>query len=514
MVYFEPETSSNNLFQNIVFLGVQNYQTALYYDAQLNGDGVVSQRLDNVHASGASLSYPVIDKGGFGRFWNFGGWNAPSSNFSNGIDYQVTQNCGMPSFVVNGSGSMVYIFNTEMTYSFGTFQVDNCGLGAGYFGYNVYFHQMLSESAAGPAFKVNTLPYGLSGITFDQGTYSDPVGGFASPYFDLTNAAVSGSEFNYMECGTGYQPLLETGTASVNYQGVIAKGNQGVCSGGIGAINYRFDNMSTNGGTISGYNTTLTNGSQIGAGQIANPTAAPTVTVLTGGGCGGFPSAGTYTYGVTALDSQAVGNSSGHETLVSTASAGVAMDGATQCAQINEPALPTGSVYWYAYRLSGPGSGSRAANNGSTVLTPVTAATIVDSRSFTSGQSVPISNTTLLNIISPSGVSGVLQGSTISTQANCSATASPAICGTAPAGLVQVAAAATTLVVDTTAVTANSRFSFTYVTTGTGCSAAPGNIGSLLHPYVSAIAAGTSFTITLPVAPTTNPVCVSYTVEN
>jgi len=79
---------------------------------------------------------------------------------------------------------------------------------------------------------------------------------------------------------------------------------------------------------------------------------------------------------------------------------------------------------------------------------------------------------------------------------------------------VQVAAAATTLTVNTGAVTANSRFAFTYVTTGTGCTPAPANIASLLPPYVSGISAGTSFTITLPVAPTTNPACISYTIEN
>ncbi len=92
----------------------------------------------------------------------------------------------------------------------------------------------------------------------------------------------------------------------------------------------------------------------------------------------------------------------------------------------------------------------------------------------------------------------------------CSSTASPAVCGSSSSGTVKVAAAATTLTINTTAVAANSDFSFTYNTTATGCTTAPANIASLLHPYVSAITAGTSFTITLPVAPTTNAACVQY----
>jgi hypothetical protein len=34
----------------------------------------------------------------------------------------------------------------------------------------------------------------------------------------------------------------------------------------------------------------------------------------------------------------------------------------------------------------------------------------------------------------------------------------------------------------------------------------------LITPYVSTITAGTSFAITLPVAPLTNSVCINYTI--
>lgn len=100
------------------------------------------------------------------------------------------------------------------------------------------------------------------------------------------------------------------------------------------------------------------------------------------------------------------------------------------------------------------------------------------------------------------------------TSTSCSSFASPAVCAAASTGTVQVAAAGTTLTVNTTAVTAASQIFYTYTTAFAGCSSAPANITSMLSPYTSAIVAGTSFTLTLPVAPTTNPVCIQYQLVN
>ncbi len=93
------------------------------------------------------------------------------------------------------------------------------------------------------------------------------------------------------------------------------------------------------------------------------------------------------------------------------------------------------------------------------------------------------------------------------TLTNCSSTASPAVCGSAAAGKVQLAASATSLQINTSAITANSECHYTYSVAGI---TAPANMASLLQPYESARTAGTSLTITLPVAPTTNPVNVMY----
>jgi hypothetical protein len=89
----------------------------------------------------------------------------------------------------------------------------------------------------------------------------------------------------------------------------------------------------------------------------------------------------------------------------------------------------------------------------------------------------------------------------------CTSVASPAVCGANVAGIVQIAAAATTLVINSTAITARTGCWFTYNTEGI---TAPTNVASLISPYVTARTAGTSLTIAIPVAPLTNPVNLQF----
>jgi len=514
MVYFEPEQASSNWFKDVVFNPNQAYQSGLFIDEQMNGDGTVSLRMDNVHVNGAIHSYPLVDRAGFGRFWNYGGWSNGGGNFSESINVQFQPLCGMPSYQPLTTAPMPYIITTNSTYSFGTIKIDSCGLAAGTFGTNVIFNNMLTETPAGPAVRVTMVPYGLAGMVFNGGDYADLTGGYATPYLDLTNASVNTAEFLSMGCATSDQPLFETSSA-ISYRGIHVVG---MCAGigypsNAGVI---YETPSNNQWFWNNMQLAITGAGKVSAGQIATPSVAPTVTVSTS--CTGHPSPGTYTYGVVAWDASSnVGAGTGGATTVGPASSGVTLDGTTQCAIIMQPALPAGTAYWGAVRLSGPGSVDQVyagpRTNGINSFVPVSNTTITDQTGFTAG-SQPNTNTTSLNQMTASGFFGALRGSTIGTILNCNSTASPAACGDAPAGLVQVAASATTLTVNTTAVTANSRFAFTYVTTGKGCSAAPTNIGSLLPPYVSAISPGKNFTITLPVAPTMNVVCVSFLIEN
>jgi hypothetical protein len=96
---------------------------------------------------------------------------------------------------------------------------------------------------------------------------------------------------------------------------------------------------------------------------------------------------------------------------------------------------------------------------------------------------------------------------------NCASSASPAVCGSSWAGRVAVAAAATTVVVDTTAVTANSEIHLQWDSSlGSALSVTCNTTQSLAQ--VSAKTAATSFTITLASAPSTNPACLDFTITN
>ena len=117
-------------------------------------------------------------------------------------------------------------------------------------------------------------------------------------------------------------------------------------------------------------------------------------------------------------------------------------------------------------------------------------------------------------------VAGALAANTLysslyATQTNCASSASPAVCGSAAAGSFVIAAGATTVTVNTTAVTANSviiAMEDDSLGTKLGVTC---NTGILVSaPEITARTAGTSFTVTTPTSPTTNPGCYSYFIIN
>lgn len=104
------------------------------------------------------------------------------------------------------------------------------------------------------------------------------------------------------------------------------------------------------------------------------------------------------------------------------------------------------------------------------------------------------------------------------TNTNCSSSASPAVCAAAAAGSVAVPTGTNpTLVVNTTAVTANSQiFVQSDDSLGTKlsvtCNTTLANLA--VEPVVSARTAATSFTITISGTVVTNPICLSYFIVN
>jgi hypothetical protein len=106
-------------------------------------------------------------------------------------------------------------------------------------------------------------------------------------------------------------------------------------------------------------------------------------------------------------------------------------------------------------------------------------------------------------------------GPVMPTSLHCSSSASPAACNAAPVGSVVIAAGATSVEVDTSAVTANSQILLTEDSSlGTELSVTC-NTQSLLVlgvPKVTARLAGRSFTVGIEIGPTTNPVCLSFSI--
>lgn len=116
-----------------------------------------------------------------------------------------------------------------------------------------------------------------------------------------------------------------------------------------------------------------------------------------------------------------------------------------------------------------------------------------------------------------STVNGGIKSGTYLTGTNCSDSAGAAACGSAAAGSFVIDAAATTVVVSTTAVTANSQiFVQEDSSLGTRLSVTCNTQSVLVlgSPVVTARTAGTSFTVAIVVGPTANPACYHYHIVN
>jgi hypothetical protein len=145
----------------------------------------------------------------------------------------------------------------------------------------------------------------------------------------------------------------------------------------------------------------------------------------------------------------------------------------------------------------GGGTAAIAANTGATASYILTLPTAVAAGAFRTDGSGNVSFTTGVN-----------------TATNCNSVATPAVCAAASAGSVAIANPATTLTVNTTAVTANSQI-FVFEDSGLGarlgvtCDATTGRTYT-----VTARSAATSFAIKVSATPGANSACLSYLVVN
>lgn len=121
------------------------------------------------------------------------------------------------------------------------------------------------------------------------------------------------------------------------------------------------------------------------------------------------------------------------------------------------------------------------------------------------------SNATLTT---PNGIFNTLTtAKKYATVTNCADSAGAAACSSAPAGNFVIDAASTSTVVSTTAITVNSQIFVQYDSSlgtrlGITCNTTPA------IPAVTVRIAATSFTVTIPAAPVTNPACYSFHIVN
>ena len=127
------------------------------------------------------------------------------------------------------------------------------------------------------------------------------------------------------------------------------------------------------------------------------------------------------------------------------------------------------------------------------------------------GTSTP---TASLDVNGSISASGEVKTASLSTISNCNSTASPAVCGSAPAGSVAMPNGDNTLQVNTTAVTANSQI---FVNEDSSLNSRLGitcNTGTGRHYSINARTAGTSFTIRSNTSPSGTKACLSYFIVN
>lgn len=111
-------------------------------------------------------------------------------------------------------------------------------------------------------------------------------------------------------------------------------------------------------------------------------------------------------------------------------------------------------------------------------------------------------------------VPGIIKVGSVSTVSNCNSTVSPAVCGSAPAGSVAMATGGSTLVVNTTAVTANSQI---FIMEDSSLGSRLGitcNTATTRNYTINSRIAGTSFTIKSSNNPAGSKACLSYFIVN
>ena len=377
---------SNSSYETMLVVGSQTYQTLFLQDSVKDGSGVTSLRFQDVHLNSNGNNTAYVLRGGFGYWWERGGWGNGPSSFNGLPAVLLTQNCGTVG--VTGRTMPATLFGNH-TYLFGGgMVVETCGQGptGGYSG-NATLYDMLVEGSYVPMVKVNTISaFQLN--TFNA-VYADLRSGAATPMFDWTNGSSIASVIEETGCATGFTTLFEVSTA-LAYSGLIARANACPYLGTQMALN---ENVTQNTVEYRNWSLKLT-GSGPGAGRLylgSIPSPAAPQNAVTGG-AGSVP-AGNQSYAFTAVDAD------GHETLTGPVFLYNAPDSAHSAVVTAPATFPAGAVGVNLYRN---GNKANAGTCGNPQLT-TPGATLTDATSFGCGPTQPTSNTTGLYSVSQNG---------------------------------------------------------------------------------------------------------------
>jgi hypothetical protein len=389
--------STNLSIEGFLMQCYQPYQSCVVQDESVDSSAVYSIRYKDVHLQGYGSSIPYLARGGFGFFWDGGGWSNQPTDFSATPAALLTVNCGLGT----SSNQLPSILYTEKTYLFGEMLVDTCGVSNMQQGWqHNEFRELLAENGYGPMLRVNGA--GVFQTDFLNPTYADYRGGAATPMFDLTNSQTAGARIIHPGCAVSSQPTLET-SAGTSYAGLEINNTSGGCT--LFGTNYaiiRDGNSSID--TYSNAQVAFTGTTGRAYYRMSVPTSAPQSAVVS---TGGNVSVGTHTYAVTANDYD------GGETTVSPSISATTTTG-NQTVTVTMPAtLPAGASGFNLYR-----DGSLvAANSCFYPQFPGAGGIFVDTYGYTCGVSAPTVNSAGQTVLSPNGFSAQkvrIAGETIS----------------------------------------------------------------------------------------------------
>ncbi|MGC1089935.1 MAG: hypothetical protein WA894_15960, partial [Candidatus Acidiferrum sp.] len=376
-IYALPGTSHDWSMKNFWMNTNSPYQSDILQDQDGNANNVTDIKYTNVQTNAVNAPAYIIG-GGFGFFWEYGGWSTSGSSFASPPAFWDKVNYGLSKSV---NSQLVGIFFTRHLFVFGGQLFDAGGQvplsseGAGGF-----FYDMLAESSFGPMVRLRLGSSKFSGQYYSL-SYADFLGGAATPLIDAVNAEINGLDVFQPLCANGTQALFQS-NPSGTYASVTIENGLGGCDS-FGLPSYIANNQSF-------VNTPVLANGALGqfAYSLGAPTSAPTVVASSGGS---VPT-GSMTYYAAAIDANGNPTYLGPGVTINVVSG-------TQTVTVTPPTLPPGSIGWQPYR-----SGSLANVPGCTYIPG--SAPFTDSFGFTCGASAPSISLAGASSVAANGLAG------------------------------------------------------------------------------------------------------------